>query len=448
MKKSLIVKALYKTKIYPVIYTVIFLLLFSLLPLSGCQSKDKPAPAVANEPTLAVETSSKASDLSATNKTALPAQDATVQNHNSTTNSNDSNESASTMSEKVISKENKEASVTLLAVGDNLIHTQVVQSGKRKDGTYRYDFIYKNIKADVSEADIAIVNQETILGGKSYPYSGYPNFNSPTEIGDALVNTGFDVVLHATNHAMDMRTGGIYHTLAFWDRHPDITVLGIHKTRKSYDTIKIIEKNGIKIALLNYTYGLNGYTLPKDKPYLVNLLDKKKMEKDIKEAKAKADFTIVFPHWGTEYMYQPSKMQKELTEFFYNQGVDLIIGSHPHVLEPVKWIETKKGHRMLVYYSLGNFMSYQKEAPRMLGGMAKVTITKNSEGTYIADASITPIVTHFENGPADYHYAIYKLKDYNAKLAKSHGVSDIAQQGPLSYQGLCKLAKQILGSWY
>ncbi len=445
MEKSLTVKSIEKAKMYPIIF---LMLLFSLLLFSGCQTKGKPVPAVGNEPTLAAESASNNSDISVTNKTDLSTGNITSKSHQSITISSASNESTSAISDKAVSGKDKRTSVTLLAVGDNLIHTQVVQSGKRRDGTYNYDFLYKNIKADVSAADIAIVNQETILGGKSHPHSGYPNFNSPTEIGDALVDTGFNVVLHATNHAMDMRTGGIYHTLAFWDRHPDITVLGIHKTRKSYDTIKMIEKNGIKIALLNYTYGLNGYTLPKDKPYLVNLLDKKKMEKDIKEAKSKADFTIVFPHWGTEYMYQPSKMQKELTDFFYNQGVDLIIGSHPHVLEPVKWIETKKEHRMLVYYSLGNFISYQKEAPRMLGGMAKVTITKASAGTYITDASITPIVTHYENGPANYHYAIYKLKDYNAKLAKSHGVSDIAQQGSLSYPGLCKLAKQILGPWY
>lgn len=340
------------------------------------------------------------------------------------------------------------SSVTLLAVGDNLIHIQVVDSGKQSDGTYQYNHLYTNLKEEIENADIAVVNQETILGGNAFAYSGYPSFNSPTEIGDALIDTGFDVVLQATNHAMDMGYQGVENDLAYWDKHPEIKVLGINKTKEESDTIDIIEENGIKIAMLNYTYGLNGYKLPANMPYLINMLDKKKMSEDIKKAEEEADFTILFPHWGTEYVYEPTKMQKELTDFFYEQGVDLIIGSHPHVLEPVEWIESKVGHRMLVYYSLGNFMSYQKEAPRMLGGMAKVTITKNSNETYISDASITPIVTHYENGPKDYNYAIYKLKDYNEALAKLHSVSELAQNGPITYEEINNLAKQILGTWF
>lgn len=339
-------------------------------------------------------------------------------------------------------------SVTLLAVGDNLIHDQVISSGKQADGTYNYDHLYSNIKDVIASADIAVINQETILGGKAFPYSGYPEFNSPTEIGDAVVKAGFDVVLQATNHTLDMGYQGVKRDLKFWDRYPQITLLGINKTEADYERIHIIDKNGIKLALLNYTFGFNGHTLPAGKSYLADLLDKQKMEQDIKKADAQADFTIVFPHWGTEYVYHATQMQKDLTQFFYEQGVDLVIGTHPHVLEPVEWIETDGHNKMLVYYSLGNFISYQREAPRMLGGMAEVTITKDSKGTYISDASITPIVTHYENGPADYNYAIYELKDYSEKLAKLHGVSDIAQNGPLTYEGLCTLCKQILGSWY
>ena len=345
-------------------------------------------------------------------------------------------------------KNDTSSQVTLLAVGDNLIHIEVVQSGKRKDGSLNYDHLYSNLKDEISAADIAIVNQETILGGDDFPYSGYPNFNSPTQIGDALVNAGFDVILHATNHAMDKGLQGIENTLAFWKSKPEITMLGINETAEAQDKITIIEKNGIRLALLNYTYSLNGYSLPKDKPYLVNMLDKKKMADDIEMAEELADFTIVFPHWGTEYVYKATSMQKELTSFYYEHGVDLILGTHPHVIEPVEWIETKKDHRMLVYYSLGNFMSYQKEAPRMLGAMAGITITKDTSGTYISDAEITPIVTHYENGPADYHYEIYKLSEYTPALAKVHGVSDIAKNGAMDYQITMDLAKQVLGSWY
>jgi len=170
------------------------------------------------------------------------------------------------------------------------------------------------------------------------------------------------------------------------------------------------------------------------------------MAQDIK--KELADFTIVFPHWGTEYSYKASKSQKELTDFFYDLGVDLVIGTHPHVLQPVEWLEKGDGHKMLIYYSLGNFISYQREAPRMLGGIAEVTITKNDSGTYISDAGITPIVTHYENRKADYNYAIYRLDDYNEFLANVHGVSELATKGPLTYEGTLDLARQILGNWY
>jgi poly-gamma-glutamate synthesis protein (capsule biosynthesis protein) len=342
--------------------------------------------------------------------------------------------------------EESTSKVTLLAVGDNLIHIEVVQSGKQTDGTYNFDSLYANLADEIKDADIAVINQETILGGKDFAYSGYPNFNSPTEIGDAVINSGFDVILHATNHTMDKGLKGVENTMDYWKQHPGITVLGINKSLEESKKIPIIEKNGIKIAMLNYTFSLNGYSLPKDKPYLVNLLDKDKMSEDIKKAEELADFTIVYPHWGTEYVYEATDTQQDLTEFFYEQGVDLVIGTHPHVIEPVEWIETTSEHRMLVYYSLGNFMSYQKEAPRMLGGMANITITKDASGTYISEADITPIVTHYEQGPSA--FSLYKLSDYNEALAQVHGVSDIASKGSITYQETFDLAKKVLGSWF
>ena len=346
------------------------------------------------------------------------------------------------------SEETEISEVTLLAVGDNLIHIEVVLSGKQTDGSYNFDHLYANVKDEISKADIAIVNQETILGGDDFPYSGYPDFNSPYEIGDALVNAGFDVVLHATNHTMDMGLAAVQNTFSYWSGYPGVKVLGINETEAARKEIPVIEKNGIKIAMLNYTYSLNGYHLPEEMPYLVNLLDKEEMEKDILLAGELADFVIIFPHWGSEYVYEVSGMQEDLTDFFYELGVDLVIGTHPHVLEPVEWIGDPADHPMLVFYSLGNFMSYQKEAPRMLGGIVSVTIKKDSSGTYISDAGISPIVTHFENGPADYNYGIYHLTEYNSGLADVHGVSDIARQGEFTYEDTYSLAKDVLGNWF
>ena len=352
------------------------------------------------------------------------------------------------MSREAYSFSENKSSVTLLAVGDNLIHAEVIDSGRKENGNLNYDHLYANIKEEISEADIAIINQETILGGDDFEYTGYPAFNSPTEIGDAIVEAGFDVVLHATNHTLDKGLKGVLNTFEYWKQYPQITILGINESSEQREEIRIIEKNGIRIAMLNYTYGLNGYRIPKDMPYLVNLLDRKQMEADIKKAEELADFTIVFPHWGTEYVYEPTKEQKDLCQFFYKNGVDLVIGTHPHVLEPLEWIMDEEDKKMLVYYSLGNFMSYQKEAPRMLGGMAKVTISKDHSGTYISEAGITPIVTHYENGPSDYNYGIYKLMDYTPSLASKHGVSEIAKNGPMDYNASIALAKQILGDWF
>lgn len=417
-------------------------MLMMTLLLIGCSSRNSlsiqekpvsPSPTNLEMPTPSLE-NTQTKNLSSA-QTDLYSQDNTL-------------EAVPAMSEEVQTDADPNTSqVTLLAVGDNLIHIEVIQSGLQADGSYNYDHLYANIKSEISAADIAVINQETILGGADFEYTGYPAFNSPTEIGDAIVNAGFDVVLHATNHTLDKKLPGVLNTFAFWKQYPQITILGINETKEQRDEIRIVEINGIKLAMLNYTYGLNGYRMPKDMPYLVNMLDREHMTKDIEKAEELADFTIVFPHWGTEYVYEPTKSQKELCEFFFEQGVDLVIGTHPHVLEPVEWMETED-HRMLIYYSLGNFISYQKEAPRMLGGMATVTIRKEEEDTFISDAGITPIITHYENGPADYHYAIYKLTDYTPELAAKHGVSELAKNGPFRYDEIYSLAEDILGEWF
>lgn len=342
------------------------------------------------------------------------------------------------------SSEEKNHRVTLLAVGDDLVHIEVVSSGKREDGTYQYDHLFDDLKIRFEAADIAVINQETVLGGSSFKYSGYPNFNSPTEIGDAIVKAGFDVVLHATNHSMDKGEKGIKATLDFWKQYPNIAVLGMYSSFEEQEEIKVIEKNGIKLAMLNYTYGLNGYTLPKGKEFLVNLLSKSQMKKDIKKAKELADFVVVFPHWGTEYVYEPDSNQKDLTKFFANQGVDLVIGAHPHVIEPVEWVKGEDDHQMLVYYSLGNYMSYQKKAPRMLGAIAEVTIERSDAGVEISKASVTPIVTHFDTTES-YNFASYLLSDYTEELAKDHGVHRLEESSPFSKVFLCELSEKVLG---
>lgn len=322
--------------------------------------------------------------------------------------------------------------VKLLAVGDNLIHTGIFKSGLQSDGTYNFDHLYENVKDEITAADLAVVNQETIFTYNRYDYSGYPCFAGPVEIGDALVDAGFDVVTHATNHTFDRNVQGILDTMDFWQtNHPEITVLGIHESQEDQDTIKTVERNGITFAMLNYTYGLNGFVLPEDQPYLVDLLDKDRVAADIAKAKEISDCVIFFLHCGVEYTYTPSDETKEWVEFLLDNGVDITIASHPHVLEPYALLTGEDGHEMLVYYSMGNFISTQDEFPRLIGAMAEVTIQLKGEGEdaqlSFVDYGLEPLYTHYNHNTGV--YTVYKFSDYTDELASQnamngkHGVS-------------------------
>ncbi|MBE7021865.1 MAG: CapA family protein [Ruminococcaceae bacterium] len=311
--------------------------------------------------------------------------------------------------------------ISILALGDNLLHMPVVNSGKQADGTYDYAHLFAGLQPAIREADLAVIGQETIFGGREQGYSGYPLFNSPTDMGKSLAMAGFDVVLHASNHVLDMGAAGVEHTLHFWKSYPGMRVLGINENEEEKQTVEIEEVKGATLALLNYTYGTNGISVPANKEYLVNYIDREKIEQDALFAEANADFTIAFMHWGTEYSIMPDAEQKSLAQAMCDWGVDLIIGSHPHVIEPVEWRSSENGNKMLVYYSLGNFVSRQKEARNLLGGMAEVSLSYDGESVSIADYAFVPIVTHYNMDSAG--FAVYPLSDYSDDLAAVHGVS-------------------------
>ena len=278
----------------------------------------------------------------------------------------------------------KEGELDLVMAGDVLLHLRLAYWSDNGKGGYDFNPIFKTIKPLIEKADLAIVNQETILGGKELKVTGYPTFNGPYELGDALVNAGFDVVLHSNNHALDRGKQGIYNCLNFWKKYPKIKTVGINTSEAQKKKLCIYKKNGIKVAILNYTYGTNGIPLPKDMPYAVNYLNKKEVISDIKRAEKEADFTIVCPHWGTEYLRGISEYQKAWSQIFVENGVDLVLGCHPHVIEPIKYVTDKKtGHKMLVYYSVGNFvnstMSNGRVSDRYIGGLAKVKLKRGTD---------------------------------------------------------------------
>lgn len=337
--------------------------------------------------------------------------------------------------------------IDLMMIGDILAHPLVYNSGRKADGSYCFDHLFEHMKDDIAEADIRIVNQETILGGTALGLSGYPCFNSPYEIGIAEVAAGFNVILHATNHVLDKGLKGVHNCLNFWhNNYPDTAVLGINESEEAYQSVYVYEKDGFKVAILNYTYGTNGIAILQSMPYVVDMLEEDKVRKDVALAKELADMVVVCPHWGTEYVYEPDSSQKYWTELFFSLGVDVVIGTHPHVLEPVELlVDEQTGRQMLVYYSLGNFVSDQDEKPRMIGGLAKVSLVKRgTDGSCFIDSySLEPVITH--KMYADRMITAYKLSDYTQELAAANSICKDSGNADFSLNYCKNLCRQILG---
>lgn len=340
-------------------------------------------------------------------------------------------------------------SISLVMVGDILLHTPVEESALQEDGSYNFDAIFANLKPDIEEADVALVNQEVIVGGADLGISGYPAFNAPFEAGNALVDAGFDIVLHGTNHALDKGKKGLTSCLDFWDeQYPDITVLGINESQEEQDSIYIYEQDGIRLAILNYTYGTNGISLPSDMPYAVDLLEKEKVIADLQQAEELADFTIVCPHWGTEYYLGVSSEQAKWAQIFLENGADLVLGTHPHVIEPIEWLtDEETENEMLVYYSLGNFVNWTSSsgegiANRMVGGMAVVTIGLDENGAVaITDYGVTALVCHLQDGTNG--VTTYALSDYTDEQGTTNAI--IAQDSNFSREYCVNLCNEVWG---
>lgn len=314
--------------------------------------------------------------------------------------------------------------VNIVAVGDNLIHNTCIAAGEQEDGTLDYSSFYKNIKNDISSADIAVINQETMLGGSAFEYKGYPSFNTPWEVGTAAIDAGFDIFTCATNHSLDVGFSGIEQECKFFESHPEVVHVGSNDTEEDYNTIVYYEKNGIKFAILNYTYGTNGIPLPEGKSWCVNMMDKDKITSDVNTARQNADVVVLFPHWGTENSTEVSEYQKEFVALFSDLGVDIVIGTHPHVLQSVEWVENEEtGKKMLVYYSLGNFVSHQTSLKQLCGGMAKITVEKKDEEISITAAKLVPVVCWYKSSNGRYDFCVYKLSDYTDDLGSSHAQS-------------------------
>ncbi len=320
-----------------------------------------------------------------------------------------------------------EQTVTFSAVGDNLIHSSLYKQANARANGEGYDFayVYENVIPFFSQFDVNWMNQESLI--TYMEPSNYPMFSTPSDIGEDLYNAGWRVFALSNNHSYDKGSAGLTETLQFWDSMPDdVYTSGLISSDEADAGITLQEVNGITIAYLAFTETTNGLPTPSEAPaHVIYTSETERMQQMITRARELADAVVVGVHWGVEYSHTPSDAQKNLAANFTAWGADVVIGTHPHVMQPVEWVESE-GRTALVAYSLGNFVSAQDRAPRMVGLCLsfEFTQTLNPDGTkedlQVVNPVVSPTVTHYDGGFANNH--LYMLSDYTQELAQTHGV--------------------------
>ncbi len=334
-----------------------------------------------------------------------------------------------------------EKRVSFVAVGDNIIYKGTVLDAKvnAKDGR-EYDFrpIYSEVQSIIEDADIAFINQETVMTGGEPSY--YPMFNSPRQVGLDIIDVGFDVVNISNNHMLDKGAGGLTKTIEFWKGQP-VLMIGGYENEQDYKTPRVLEKNGIKIAFLSYTYGTNGMKVPSGSELKIPYIDDAKIEDEVKKAKENADFIVCSVHWGEEGHLKPSTAQKDFAKSLADNGVDVILGHHPHVIQPTEWIEGTDGNKTLCVYSLGNFAAEQAYDYNMVGGMISFDLVKKGEEQKVENPEFSPTVYHYD--ARFKNNKVYLMKNYTPDLAEKHGVKGY-YKNTLTYDRLLTYAKDTI----
>ena len=324
--------------------------------------------------------------------------------------------------------------VSVVAVGDNLVQTHVYLAAQAQaggaEGEYNFAPLYEGIKPIVEEADVAIINQETLICGDEdqYEISGSNfNFNSPTVLGEAMVDVGFDIFTLCNNHMLDKGISGLEASLDYWDgmmqNHP-ILALGAYRDETDQDKIRIQQANGLKIAYLAYTESLNGYSLPDGTSVKIGRTsDEALIERQIKKAKELADAVVVAAHWGWEDTHAVAPEVEELAEKMIGWGADVILGSHSHTAETMKYIDRPDGSRGFVFYSMGNFISAQTDNFNMVGEMECFNLVKHGDTgeVTVEDVKCRPVITQYDDG-AFANLRLIPYKDYTPELAAQHGL--------------------------
>ncbi|MBD2869887.1 CapA family protein [Paenibacillus arenilitoris] len=310
------------------------------------------------------------------------------------------------------------ADAVWMAVGDVMMHKpQLPGSFDKANNRYNFDPFFAEVKPILEQGDWVIANLETPIAGAEFGYSGYPLFNAPAELAEALKTAGFNLITNANNHSLDQGESGVLGTLANL-KALGLPSVGTAVSREEADKLLLVEKNGIVMGLLAYTYGTNGIPIPEGKPYLVNLIDEQKIKNDIaKLRQAGADFITVSLHFGTEYQTTPSEEQKRLARSLIASGADIIAGSHPHVVQPYEVVEATDGNGRtregLIIYSMGNFISNQRGDTKDYGVIFKVGVRKNMSDGTIAFTEIESIPTWVHRYKPDhaFRYRVLPIED-------------------------------------
>ena len=339
-------------------------------------------------------------------------------------------ESASEITNNVEASSEEESEeaviISFVGVGDNLIHDSIIADVYQEDGSYNFTPIYEHIASEIQDADLAFLNQETILAGTDYPYTGYPAFNTPNEMAGNMADLGFDLVNGATNHTLDYDYPGAIHAIEVWSNYPDLIYTGTYLSEADRLRIPTIERKGVTFSFLSYTYGTNG--IEPDTDWRVSYFDEKLIRDDVKRAKEVSDVVIVSAHWGDENTSEINDFQRYYAQLFADLEVDVVVGTHPHILQPIEWLEGEGGNQTLVIYSLGNLLAHSLEDFNTLGGMIHFDFVVEDEQIGIDNVFFEPTVSHYT---ADHQnieqtrrgFKIYKLKDYTDEIAGEHGLN-------------------------
>ncbi len=319
-------------------------------------------------------------------------------------------------------------SASLLAVGDNLIHKNIYEQAQARTSDGSYDFlpVYENVSSLIAAADIAVINQETMMA-ESYPVSTYPTFNTPTVMASQLSQLGFDVLTIANNHMLDKESFGLIETLDLINSTEGLTSAGAFHSKDEYTQIKIVTVNDISFAFLSFTEHTNGITIPEEKEsFVVYLNELDDVKTQVEYAETVADVVVVSMHAGTEGSNKVNDVQRNFAQKVVNWGADIVIGTHPHTLQPVEYVTNTEGKEVPVMYSLGNFVSAQSERNLLIGGMANVTFTKNhvTGEVTVSKPQLDIAVTHYGAGYSG--VKIYRLADYTSQLAAAHAKSNMS----------------------